>query len=589
MEDQILNQDERSDMPQQIFQMPERKPWYKNFKIIGSAILALILIAGIVYYFVMGKSSPLTPTSNQVNLFVKGPGTVSASSEAEFHIVYHNGEDADLTNVHIDMIYPSNFQFKSSTPASKTSNGQAYDLPIVRRGQDGELVIRGKLSGGTGEQKTIIAKLHYKLSNFNSNFEVDQSFSTVIQAPNLTFDVSGPVEVPVGQDTTFTVNYANVSGQDYDSVALQLTYPAGFKFSSASMVAAKSNNYWVIGKLPRNAKGSINITGSFLGQNLEDQILTGQLGQVINNTFTPQISSSATFRLKNAPITITQKAEPSDVVETGDSVNFTIYFENSGSVGLTNLVITDTINSNLVDLPRLSVYDGTITGSTITWKTATNSNLSILSPGKTGQVNFSLPIKQSLSATLKNQILKNSVSVVSSEITTPIRAQDVEIKLGSKLGLDLTGDYVSGALPMQVGKSTTFAITMTLNNASNDLNSTEVVASLPLPASSWNNVIIPDSEKTRLHFDPSSGLIRWDIGNLAAFTGKLTPVLKVTLQLVVTPSVSDQGQIMRLLSNIGATAFDSFTNQKLTTQPINDFSTSDVDDATFQSAGSSVQ
>ncbi len=589
-DDQIFDADElKQELPPDAFQQPQPKPWYKNWKIFVSFFVALLVIGGIGWYFFWGQTPSAAPVSNNVTLLIKGPISISSGSEAEYHILYHNGENADLTNVSLNMIYPTNFVFKSSTPAPTNSSGITFNLPVIKEGRDGEVVIRGKLSGSTGEDKQIQAKLNYVLSNFNSDFSVSQSIHTSIAAPNLTFDISGPVEVPVGQSTTFTVNYSNVSNQDYDNVAISLVYPQDYSFKTASTPPSKSNNYWTIGKLLKGANGHIDVTGDFMGQSMDQQMVMGQLGIVINNSFAPQISSTASFSLKSAPIAITQTADPADVVSLGGEVQYIINYSNEGEIGLTNLIITDTISSNLIDVSRLSVPDAVITGNVITWKSATNTNLSILPPGGRGQVQFTLPLKQSLPVTLTNQVIKNSVQVVSSEITTPIQAADTNVKLATNFSFSMTGDYISGAMPMQVGKSTVFAINYQLTNSSNDLNNVLIDASLPLPPSAWKNVIIPSSESSRLTYDPGSGHIKWNVGNLPAFTGKLTPALKVSFQLVVTPGPSDQGQQMRLLTNIAATATDSFTNQNLAPNPIPQFSTGDIDDQIVQDKGSTVQ
>lgn len=584
MEDNIINP---AELPQQVLQPDTGHPWYKNGKVITTLLVIAILVAAGAGYVFWKKPAPANPTSNNVKLTITGPDQVAANTEAEFHIVYKNDEDADLTQVHLDMIYPSNFQFKSSTPAAKSAAGLGFDLPVLRKGKSADVYIHAKLSGATGEQKVITAKLSYQLSNFNSTFGVNQTFATTIAAPNLTFDLTGPTQVPSGQDVTFTANYANVSGSDYDNMALQLAYPDGFKFTKASVNPAKGNNYWIIGKLPQGSSGHIDITGSFVGGGVDEQVLVGNLGQVISNNFASQISSTATFQISAGPITITQSASPSDVVNPGDSVQVTINYENSGNIGLTNLIITDTINSNLVDLSHLAVPEATITGSTITWKAATNPDLSILSPGKSGQVQFSLPIKSTITSTLKNQSLVNSVSVVSSEVTLPIRAPDVTLQLASGINFTVSGKFVAGSNPLKLGKSTTVLVTFTITDSSNDLNSTEVVASLPLPSSDWNNVVFPAAQQPNLSFDPSSGVIRWSVGNLPAYTGKLTPPLSVSFQLVLKPSASDQNQTMRLITSAQASALDSYTGLKVQSDPVSQFGTGDIPD--FFSTGGVVQ
>lgn len=585
MDDQILDTNQ---LPDEIMHPEPPNPWYKNWKITLPLAVVVIAVLGLLAYVFFGRNGNPTPVSNQVGLTITGPDKVDSGSEAQFHIQFHNGEDGDLTNVHVDLIYPGNFQFKSSTPSAKTASGQSFDLPIVKKGQNGDLVVRGILKGATGEDKQIVAKLYYRLSTFNSTFQVEQTFHTMIQPPKLTFEITGPAEVPIGQDTSLTLNYSNVSGHDYENLAITLIYPDEFKFTASSVPPAKSNNYWNIGHLETGSSGHIDVSGSFIGENLDEQLLTGMLGQVISGNFAAQIVSTATFRLKSAPLGVFQEADPSDHVGLGNSIEYTINYSNESAIGLTNLVITDTFDTNLVDTSRLAVSDAVITGSTITWKAATNRSLALLSPSQKGEVHFSLPLKSSLPATVKNQIIKNSVTISSAEITTPIRAQDTEVKLSGNLKFDIVGDFVSGAQPMQVGKKSVYAITFLLSSTSNDMESAEVVAGLPLPPSAWNDVVIPDSEKSRLHYDASSGIIRWDVGDLPAFTGKLTPAAKVTFQLEVTPNVSDQGQAIKLLSDIKASARDSFTNENLSSSEMSQYSTTDIDDQ-FQSLSGTVQ
>lgn len=586
-EDQILDPEIKAQLPQ--MDVEPQKPWYKQGKVIFSALIAVLIIFGISWYFIWGKTPTTALTSTKVSVNVKGPATVASGTEAEYKIMYHNDENADMTNVKLDMIYPSNFQFKSSSPASLSSRGQSFNLAVLKSGGDAEVTIRGKVSGSTGEDKQFLAKLHYSLSNFNSSFEVDSTAHTAILAPNLTLEITGDLKAPAGQDTTFNINYANVSTQDYDNMVITVVYPPGFKFTQASTKPSKNDNYWVIGKLAMNTVGHITITGSFTGQNYDEQLLTVNLGQIINNNFASQISSTATFQLTNPPITLLQSVEPSGPVKLGDNINFTIKYQNTSNVGLTNVVITDTINSNLLDTSKLSVSDAVITGNVITWKAATNSNLSILSPGAHGQVQFSLPIKSNLPATIKNNIITNSVIATSAEITTPVHTTDVQLQLATDFNFDLSGHAVGAAFPLQVGKKSTFAITFLVSNTTNDLDSTEVIASMPLPSSAWINVVIPDSEKSRLTYDAGSGKIRWNVGALPAFSGKTNPAPKVTFELSVTPQASDQGQAMRLLSNVTVSAHDTFTNQELTPNPVDQFTTTDLDDSDTDVNGGSVQ
>jgi hypothetical protein len=588
MDDQIFDEKTREELPVDFSQSNTARKKFTNPKVIIPVVVVLLLIAGIGWYF-LSRPTNNTPTSTNVLLFVKGPSQLTSGNEGEYHIIYRNGENADLVNVSLEILYPSGFTFKSATPAAISSAGQKFNLPLVKPGQDGDVIIRGKLSGSTNEDKQITAKLHYSLSNFNSVFAVEQSIHTTILPPNLTMDISGPINVVNGQDSTFVVNFTNVTTQDFANLGVQLTYPEGFSFTSSNPKTYSGQNYWKIDKLASNSSGSISVVGSFAGDSSQGKLVIAAFGQIINNTFAPQINATATFVIIPSSLSLALSAQPNSYVNLGDTINYKLKYSNQGTIGLSNLVITVNLDSPVLDFSRLSNSNAIVTGHQITWKAATLPGLSGLSPNEKGEINFSVPVKQTLTTNLKSQAIVAQANITANEMPTPTRAADVALKLISKLGLNVSGDYVSGTVPMQVGKSTLFNMNFLLTNLSNDLSDVQVVASLPLPVSAWKNVIVPDSEKTRLTYDPSSGKITWRLDTLPAFTGKFSPALTVSFQLEVTPTESDHGKPINLLSNIQAGGMDTFVNQTIQTEVINSLSTANLDDNVLDTKGTTVQ
>lgn len=591
MDDQILDEQTRAALPEDL-PNPQLAPknFFTNKVVIFSSLVALAAISIIVWYFLSGTDiTPNDPTSESVVLVIKGPDTLTSGNEAEFHVVYRNGENADLIAVSLELLYPSGFTFKSSTPVATSSSGRVFNLPIVKQGEGSEIIIRGKLSGSTSEDKEVKAILHYKFSNFNSQFSINESFHTTILPPNLTMDISGPVDVVNGQDMVFTVSFTNVSAQDFENLAVTLSYPAGFSFTSGTPPPSKNSNYWKIDKLRSNDSFNIDVTASFTGDAGLEKLVTANLAQIINNVSAPQMTATATFKVIPSSLILTMTSNRKDTVNLGETINYNLEYLNQGRIGLNNLVIVVNLSGPSLDLTRISAQNAIINGQTITWKAATLSNLTILSPNEKGQVSFIIPVKGNLSTNLKNQTIKATASIASDEISKATKANDVELKLASKFDLSVTGEYVSGAVPMQVGKSTTFAITFLVTNLSNDLSGAQVEASLPLPASAWNNIVVPDAEKSRLKFNPSSGKIIWNIGDLAAFVGKFTPALKVTFQLVVAPSEADRSREVNLLINVQAAGTDTFINQILLTDKIQTVSTRSIDDDVLNTKGTTVQ
>ncbi len=593
MEDQIFDSEARSEIPVEVNTPPPStwREFFRSKKVIFGIGAALLAIVFIFWFFFSRTNLGPKPASSHVVLLIKGPEQLASDNEAEYTVIYRNGENADLVNISLEMFYPTGFKFKSAEPPPAGTNGQKFNLPLLKEGESGQVIIRGKLSGGTGEDKEIKAKLHYTLSNFNSEFVVEQNIHTVILPPNLTVDITGPVEAVNGQDMTYVVNFTNVSTLDYSDLALQLTYPTGFSFTSATPPASTNNNYWKLPTLASGHTGSITINGSFSGQPGEEKIVRAELGKIINNTFAPQVVSTTNFKIIASSLNLTVQASPSTYLKLGDMINYKLHYSNDGRVGLSNLVITVNLEGPALDLSRIAAPNAIITGNTVTWKAATLSNLSLLSPNEQGDITFTVPLKTSLTTNLKNQTVTATGAISSKEISQPTKAAPLQQKLISILGLSVDGQYLSGAAPMEVGKPTVFAMTFTLTNLSNDLSDTVLVASLPLPASAWKNVVMqnPPDSKAVISYDANSGKITWRIGDLPAFTGKFSPAQQVTFQLEVIPNEADRNKPVNLLTNIQASGMDTFVGEKIQTENITNVNTGTLDDDVMNTKGSTVQ
>ncbi len=586
MDDQILGPDNREDFPED-FNRPKTGffQWLKLHKpvaIMAGAFVLLLVVASLWLFRDHQEEKQMGQPN--VILNIDGPSTLASGNEGEFVISYINGENADLSGITLEVFYPTNFKFASSTPKPAASNGQRFDLPVLRQGQVGTVTIQGKINGATGESKEIRARLAFTPANFSSEFTANTSFQTTLAAPEMELEITGPTEATNGQNLTFTVNYKNVSTKQLDATAIELKYPEGFKFTSSVPAPSKNNNYWTLGNLTVGSGGKIEVTGSFTGDPNSTQLIAGDFGIVLASGFAPQIHASAEFKIISSTLSLTQKSDPQSNINLGQELRITLDYGNYGTSPQTNVVIAVTLDGVSLDLPKIKTSTGIITGNVITWKSATVNGLSQLMPNQKGQVSFTVPLKPNISTNLKNQIIKSSTTIASDQ-TPVIRGQEISLKLNSELALITSGRFVSGAMPMQVGQSTLFEITLLLTNLGNDISDTSVVASLPLPSSAWVDIILPDSEKQNVTFDKNAGKIRWKPGNLAAFVGKYSPARTLSFRLQVTPEEKDRGSIMTLLKDIQATATDTFTEKELTSTKLDQLKVNDLEDDTVDATG----
>ena len=226
---------------------------------IAVAIACLLVVAlSSVALIILREKPGENVVSNNVLLSIKGPGQLSGGNEAEYRIIYRNGENADLVDVSLELYFPSGLKFKSSQPAALSSAGMRYNLPLLKSGENAEVMIKVQLSGATAEEKIIAAKLTYKLANFNSQFEVRNDYKTLILAPSVTLEINGPIEVISGQDTSFSVVFQNVSGHELENLTLKLTYPESF--------STQSKDYWLVPRLGVNERLQVDVSGAFIGE-----------------------------------------------------------------------------------------------------------------------------------------------------------------------------------------------------------------------------------------------------------------------------------------------------------------------------------
>lgn len=575
--DPIFDQDSRNELRENMDQQQyhPKQSFFKKKLTIGILLFALVAVAvGSVFLFRIVRDN--APKSEKVSVAVKGPKELASGNEAEYVIIYQNAENADLIEVSLEIFYPSNFKFNSSQPEAKTSNGTTFELPVLKQGQQAEVKIRGKLTGKVGEVKEVKARLHYKLSNFNSIFTKEEMTTTTILSPNLVLEITGPIDVTNGQESNFAVNYENVSQQEYESVVLKMHYPPGFKFAAANPPPSRSDNIWNLGKLPVGWKGKIDINGSFTGDPNQEKLVVGELGFDLNNNFAPQVTASVAFKVVPSTLNLVQSSNPNTYATLGGNIQYVLDYGNFGTLPMTNVVVSITVESAAAEFSQIQSNDAIIAGNNLTWKSATLKELALVRPNQQGRITFNLPLKKSLSTNLKNQVIKTSAQIFSDQIKTPIRTADMEIKLISNLGLLISGKYASGANPPQAGQTTTYAITMILTNGSNDLEDTELIASVPLPDSAWKSVIFPESESQYLTFDSNSNKIRWKVGKLPAFSGKFSTARTVTFQLEVTPNSNESGN-QTLLKDIQAIGTDTFVNTQVESTKVENFSSFDLD------------
>lgn len=545
------------------------KGFYKANKFYFWAILAGILIIGILSYFAFKKAPATAPKDANVSISIDVPDTVPSGGEAVYKITLQNNDSQNLVNLELELTYADGETFDSSSPNPENLSGTLFKVPDLISGQNAVVFVKAKVSGNVNDQKTLDAKLHYHYSNFSSEFIKDQTSTVRLAASNVVIELQGPTTTNNAQLVVYNVNYQNSSDADIANARIKMDYPDGFTFASATPPPDLGTDTWNVSSLAQNASSTIQIQGNFSSVTpgetktaTAEFLILGQDGQYFT-----QNSSSFNTSISSLPLLVTQALQQSNnssgIINPGDSLTFTVNYQNNAATAASGVNIEVDLNSKVIDPTSITAQGAQINNNSIIWNASGVPQLANLSPNQSGQLTFSLKINNPATKdSSKNLTLVSNIKMSSNEYSSPFPGAQLSLKVSSPSAIAKSLSFISGQLPPKVGVTTTYKVSFGLTNSSNDFSNGILTAFIPangLVTGSFNS-----AETNNVQYDPSTGKLTWNFGSLPANTGRFTAARVLSFQVKLSPSASQAGQSAVLVNQIGFTANDIFTAQNVT-------------------------
>jgi len=550
-------------------QIPPQKK--KKILIIGIS-LAVVFMAVAGFFIWRGFTSF---DKNKVELEINGAERVVSGEEIKYTVKYKNKTRLALENIKLVFHYP-----EGSIPTNQNGLDETIELSDLAVGQEQEIELLVRLTGLKDENKKAWAELIYQPVSLSSNYTNQTEFISQIISVPLILDFDLPEKLVAGQSFDFSLRYLNQAEIAFDNLQIQIEYPQGFVFQSASPSASENDQVWSLGKLMAGQQGKIFIQGEIEGEQEETKSFKAQLGLLEDDEFIPYAETVAALRISNSPLFVSQTVNNSTsyITKAGDQLNYKIDYKNTTNQAIKDVVITSKIEGSALDLTSFELDQGSFDGAsqTITWKASNLPALAYLGPQQQGQIDFSVKVKDNLPISNyndKNFKVINTVKIDSSE--KPVSLGDIEIsgqsqlitKIASQVTLQSQGYYYddlisnSGPIPPQVGQTTSYTIKWRLINTSNDLENVKVTAFLP-PHVKWNSKVNPGF--ANISYSSQTGKVIWTVGDLPSATGLLLPVKEVVFQISITPSLANLNNLVELIGQSQVTGQDSFVNLELT-------------------------
>lgn len=547
-------------------------------------IAAAVIVAGVLVYLLFFRANkPQVREEVDAKVSISAPERSASGSEIAYEINIENLTGANLTEVTLEVFYPRDFTFVDSTPNSVDAEGRQFQYATLVPRQKKKIVIVGRLDGSVAEVKTVSAKLLYVPENFRSTFTAEAQAQTTILAPDITLQVKAPGQLVSGQYITYNVEVNNVAAKDFQDVVVRLTYPEKFVFKNAVPAQAKSDaqgatpdREWKLAQLAAGQSVKISIDGL-----LSDDPGTESLVQVelffkdANGALESVAHSFAFTQILISPLEISQKVtRGSDKLTIPADFDYEVTYENRGEIGLHNVVISVVFETPIYSSLKIQSEDGQIKGSAVVWIPAAKSDLLVVTPGAKGTLKFHVTVPEKIITDLvKNPRLATRVEFKSQELAEPISGNTLEYKLGTTLDLSATTVVTVGSNPPVAGEATTYEVTLLVKNTVNDVTDAELVATIPgANTTVQEDTITPNEERPQVTVTAATGVLRWHLGEIFAFSGAFHEPRRLQFKLTYTSPATDSGSVAALLKDIQVTGTDDFTGEKISSNKIEELS-----------------
>lgn len=517
-------------------------------------------------------------SGGNIELNVTGPTIIKAGDESSFVVSIGNKNNIELETVELLVEYPEGT--RNFDNLSDELNRERERLGSIAQGEVVNKTFRAALFGEADTKKEVLISIEYRVAGSNAIFDKKIVHEVIIGSAPLGLKIEVPSEVNSGQEITIDVDVTADSETTLLGLAVRGIYPSGFEFIRAIPGPTNNDDFWSIGDMAPGDSKSIRIIGKINGQDNDSKNIRFEVGQ--KSPGEDQIAVVYNSNLRGVEIKrpfvsldiILPGGGDDIVVSGGQSLRADVSWINNTSNRIADGVLEVEILGDALDKTSVSAGSGFYrsSDSTIIWDFKNTSILEEISAGGSGIVGFSFKVFSSDSSgkTISNpNVLLRAKFVGKSDGQSDIALISREekiVRVTSSLQLAVQAVYSigpfanSGPLPPVVDQKTSYTVTWSVVNPSNELRSTVAKTILPSYVQ-WLGATSPFSED--ITYNSNTGEVTWNVGDVSAGVGSDSPAREASFQINFAPSVSQQGEKVPLTGDTSVTAYDSFTKTNI--------------------------
>jgi hypothetical protein len=128
------------------------------------------------------KEKEIKILDSGVSVEIKAPEKVFSGEEFDVNVSYKNISEVDFYGLGLNIEYPANFTFISSDSKADSGNNN-WELGDLRKGSEGNFVIKGSVAGPDNSPVVFKAKLDLSLSNQKYHIDLKDINFTISPSP----------------------------------------------------------------------------------------------------------------------------------------------------------------------------------------------------------------------------------------------------------------------------------------------------------------------------------------------------------------------------------------------------------------------
>ncbi len=548
------------------------------FVISGIVLGALILLGFVFLVFI--KFSSKSFDENRIEIAMEGLDKIESPAEINYQLKISNKNLVDLGGVSVTVRFSDAVSAKEADfYAKKGANSLVINVGQINSRKSKEFDLKFDVLSSKREQIYFDVTMQYEPENFSSSFEKKYQKSVDVVPFPVSVNIIPTQQASSGEKVDLDIIVKNDGSKEHSNLVVEIEYPNGFTFESSNPgVEGADKNIWRMDRLNPGEEKHLIVTGTIEGLFENSKNFKAKLYKNENEEKKVLFESEGTVQIVLDRVEIFQEVAKENVY-AGDEIFYKIRFKNTSEIPLRDLIITEEINSRILNKAEMEIFDKghyDSANNQIIWKASDVPELNVLEPNQEGMVTFKAKVKENFPMSNendKNYSVVSQAAIHSLDVDSPIgynkqiKSAQGEVKINSKLVLDTSAEYNSdkvenfGPIPMKVEEETTFAVKFEIKNTSNDLKNVVLKATFPSGVV-WKNNYKSDDE-AGVQFNERTNHLEWVLGTVNAGTGFFNDSKELVFQIGVIPSVNQIDEYVNLVNQIDVEAEDVYTGNKV--------------------------